>query len=250
MTGLRAAFNWSGGKDSALCLHRVLQSGQYTVVRLLTTVNDHYQRISMHGVRTALLEAQAASVGIPLTQIRLPEMPDMPTYESIMGEALAGMKRAGIEACIFGDIFLEDLRRYREQKLAEIGMEAVFPLWQIPTDQLVGEFINLGFKAVVVCVDDRYLDQSFAGREIDETFLRDLPSQVDPCGENGEFHSFVYDGPLFKAPVVFELGDLVHRHYTRSQQDRVEHPGQPDPDPFDTGFWYRDLVPVSTLEKT
>jgi len=244
----KAIFNWSGGKDSALCLHKVSALEGYGVSCLLTSVNEHYQRISMHGVRIELLEKQAAAIGIPLVKMLMPEMPDMKTYESIMAATLTRLKNEGAQACIFGDIFLEDLRQYRENKLAEMGLKAVFPLWKIPTNQLIREFIDLGFKAVVVCVDDHTLDQSFVGRVIDDSFLNDLPGTVDPCGENGEFHSFVYDGPLFKKPVEFERGEIVYRKYApnRSDDDAEYDCNSSDSDPFDHGFWYCDLLPGAT----
>jgi uncharacterized protein (TIGR00290 family) len=234
----QAVFNWSGGKDSSLCLHKVLASGEYEVTHLLTTVNSHYQRVSMHGVRVELLEQQAASIGIPLVKVLLPEMPDMPTYESIMRETLTGLKGQGAQTFIFGDIFLEDLRQYRIDKLAEMGLQAVFPIWKVPTDQLVREFIDLGFKAVIVCVDERHLDKSFAGRLIDQSFLDDLPPGVDPCGENGEFHSFVYDGPIFSRPIRFEPGEVVYRKYDPPKDSTG------DAEPVSYGFWYADLIPV------
>ena len=236
----KAVFNWSGGKDSSMCLHRTLSLGEYEISHLLTSVNEHYQRISMHGVRVELLRRQAASIGIPLVEMLTPETPDMPTYEAIVRETLTRLKAEGVEACIFGDIFLEDLRQYREDKLAEMDLRAVFPIWKIPTDQLVREFIGAGFKAVIVCTNDKYLDQSFAGREIDDAFLGDLPGNVDPCGENGEYHSFVYDGPIFREPVAFSLGEVIHRAYAPAPQS-----GDGGAAPtVDNGFWYCDLVPA------
>lgn len=238
MSGNKAVFNWSGGKDSAFALHRVLKAGEPHVSRLLTTVNESFDRVSMHGVRTELLERQAESVGIPLLKVMLPEMPDMSTYERIMEEKLRKLKAGGIDAAVFGDIFLADLRRYREDKLAGLGIKCVFPIWQVPTDRLIMEFIGLGFKAITVCVDEKHLDKSFVGRVIDEKFVRDLPPGVDPCGENGEFHSFVFDGPIFRNPVAYRTGEVVHRKYSR--QDESSSSGA---DPFDTGFWYCDLIP-------
>jgi uncharacterized protein (TIGR00290 family) len=245
MSKQNAVFNWSGGKDSSLCLHKVLASGEYNVTHLLTTVNAHYQRISMHGVRVELLEQQADSIGIPLVKVLLPEMPDMPTYESIMRETLVALKSGGAQNFIFGDIFLEDLRQYRIDKLAEMDLQAVFPIWKVPTDQLVREFIDLGFKAVIVCVNDRYLDRSFAGRTIDQSFLDDLPLGVDPCGENGEYHSFVYDGPIFSRPIAFDLGEVVYRKYTPPE---TSSDTTCDPGPLSNGFWYSDLVPAAVTE--
>jgi uncharacterized protein (TIGR00290 family) len=243
----KAIFNWSGGKDSALCLYEVLAQGDTDVSYLLTSINEQYQRISMHGVRIELLDQQAASIGIPLVKMLVPEMPDMAIYDALMASTLSGLKSQGMEVCIFGDIFLEDLRQYREGKLAEVGLQASFPLWKRPTDQLIREFIDLGFKAVIVCVNDRYLDRSFAGRVIDDSLIRDLPDNVDPCGENGEFHSFVYDGPIFNMPVNFMVGEIVYRKYSPPQTaDASQHErDSSSPDPFDDGFWYCDLLPTA-----
>jgi len=243
----QAIFNWSGGKDSALALYKVLQSGLYDVRELLTTVSEPYQRISMHGVRVDLLDRQAASLGLPCRKLSLPEMPTMEAYEQLMAAALQEQQNRGATAAIFGDIFLEDLRRYREDQLAKLGLQAVFPLWGLPTTELIREFIGLGFKTITTCVNDKYLDQSFVGRVIDEAFLRDLPARVDPCGENGEFHTFVFDGPLFRHPVPFEKGEIVYRQYapapkTDDSGDDCADRTDAAPSPFDHGFWYCDLV--------
>jgi uncharacterized protein (TIGR00290 family) len=240
-----AIFNWSGGKDSALALYKVLQSGQYHIQTLLTTVSEPYQRISMHGVRVELLDRQAASLGLPCCKLFLPEMPSMDAYEQLMSTTMQELKSQGAEVAIFGDIFLEDLRHYRESKLAETGWQAAFPLWGRPTDQLIREFLALGFKTITTCVNEKYLDQSFVGRVIDEEFLRDLPPNVDPCGENGEFHTFVFDGPLFREPISFEKGEIVHRAYTpapKADDSDYECGDGVDSKSFDTGFWYCDLM--------
>lgn len=241
-----AIFNWSGGKDSALALYKTLQSGHYAVQTLLTTVSEPYQRISMHGVRTSLLDKQAAALGLPCRKLLLPETPTMAAYEQLMASTMQELKSAGATASIFGDIFLEDLRQYRENKLAELDLQAVFPLWGVPTNELIHEFIGLGFKTITTCVNEKFLDQSFVGRVIDEDFLRDLPAGVDPCGENGEFHTFVFDGPLFRQPIPFEKGEIVHRKYTapaKTDPDADYECGDStDPSPFDTGFWYCDLL--------
>lgn len=243
----QAVFNWSGGKDSALALYKVLQGGHYDVRELLTTVSEPYRRISMHGVRVDLLDQQAASIGLPCRKLLLPETPTMEAYEQLMTNTLRELQSQGATASIFGDIFLEDLRRYREDQLAKLSLQAVFPLWGVPTAELMREFIGLGFKTITTCVNDKYLDQSFVGRVIDEDFLRDLPPHVDPCGENGEFHTFVFDGPLFKHPVAFEKGELVYRKYTpapKTDDAGYDCADRPDagPSPFDNGFWYCDLV--------
>ena len=241
-----AIFNWSGGKDSALALYKVRQAGHYDVQTLLTTVSTPCQRISMHGVRTALLERQAAALGLPCLQLLLPEMPSMATYEQLMGDTLRELQAAGATASIFGDIFLADLRQYREAKLAEVGLEAVFPLWGRPTGELIREFIGLGFRTITTCVNEQYLDRSFVGRVIDEDFLRDLPAGVDPCGENGEFHTFVFDGPLFSQPIAFEKGEVVYREHAAPAPvaaDSADYDCAPaDSSPATAGFWYCDLV--------
>jgi uncharacterized protein (TIGR00290 family) len=238
----KAVFNWSGGKDSAMALHKYLRQGNPEISCLLTTVNESFDRVSMHGVRTELMDRQAEILGFPLVKVMLPEMPDMSAYEIIMGRQMSKLREEGIHTAVFGDIFLEDLRKYREDKLSQLGIGCMFPIWKVPTKELVGEFIDLGFKAVTVCVDERFLDKSFVGREIDGDFLKDLPANVDPCGENGEFHSFVYDGPIFRKPVEFEKGRIVYRRYVR-QGGQPADDGYQSHDPFDTGFWYCDLMP-------
>lgn len=213
MDKIKAYMNWSGGKDSALCLYKILQTGKYDVSHLLTSVNAVHDRISMHGVRRSLLVAQAEAIGIPLTTIELPEQPDMTAYENAMMDKVNELKSAGSRTAIFGDIFLEDLRKYREEKLKEVGIECTFPLWKMDTKMLVKEFIALGFKSILVCVNEKYLDKSFCGRVIDESFLNDLPENVDPCGENGEFHSFVFEAPIFNKPIPFTKGEIVYKKY-------------------------------------
>ncbi|RSK47807.1 diphthine--ammonia ligase [Hymenobacter rigui] len=242
--------NWSGGKDSALALYHALRNPALHVTDLLTSVNAHYGRVSMHGVRVALLEEQARRIGLPLTKLELPEMPDMADYEARMRATLAPLQAQGIQRAIFGDIYLEDLRRYREQQLAGIGLVAEFPLWQRPNADLLREYLDLGFRAVVVCVNEKFLDRSFCGRELNADFLRDLPPGVDSCGENGEYHSFVFDAPYFSSPIPFELGDIVRRTYatpaaSSSTVCRSDDASETKPAPFDTGFWYCDLLPVA-----
>ena len=202
---------WSGGKDSALALHRLQQSSAWQVEALLTTVTEEYDRVSMHGVRRTLLEAQAGSLGLDLIRVDIPADCSNELYDERMLAALTECKARGIEHVAFGDLFLEDVRRYREERLAQVSMQAVFPLWGLDTGRLARDFVRQGFKAITTCVDLRVLDPSFAGREFDERFLADLPPGVDPCGENGEFHSFVYDGPNLRIPLMVEVGDRVER---------------------------------------
>ncbi|HTF22749.1 MAG TPA: diphthine--ammonia ligase [Candidatus Limnocylindria bacterium] len=204
-------FCWSGGKDSAMALHTLLQQKHFEVVALLTTVTEGYDRIAMHGVRRELLERQARSVGLPLQEVRIPPQCVNPVYEARMEEALHLFYDQGVRTVAFGDIFLEDLRAYREKNLARIGMAALFPLWQRDTRELIRFFHQQRFRAVAACIDTKVLDPSFAGRELDESFFRDLPPQADPCGENGEFHTFVFDGPIFQSPIPVRAGDVVNR---------------------------------------
>ncbi|WP_242583383.1 Dph6-related ATP pyrophosphatase [Hymenobacter telluris] len=239
-----ALMNWSGGKDSALALYHALRNPRFHVTDLLTSVNAHFQRVSMHGVRLELLAQQAQRIGLPLTKLELPEMPGMEDYERTMRATLAPLQAKGIRHSIFGDIFLEDLRQYREQQLASIGMEAVFPLWQRPSADLLREYLDLGFKAVVVCVNDKFLDASFCGRLLDADFLRDLPPGVDACGENGEYHSFVFDAPYFTSPIPFEYGEKVRRTYQPPANRQASCQQEDAPDPYAAGFWYCDLLPI------
>lgn len=240
----KALFNWSSGKDSALALYKILQNPEFEINCLLTSVNQQYQRISMHGVRVELLEQQAQSIGIPLEIMQIPEMPTMEVYENVMQQTLEKLKQRGITNSVFGDIFLEDLRKYREDKLASMGFEGIFPIWKIPTKELIQEFIALGFKTIVVCVNERYLDKSFVGRVIDQQFIDDLPDNVDVCGENGEFHTFSFDGPIFESPINFEIGEIVYRKYEKPKQDSSNTACDTnDSTAYDYGFWYCDLIP-------
>ena len=204
-------FVWSGGKDSAMALHSLLQDPQFEVAALLTTVTEGFERISMHGVRRELLRLQADSIGLPLTEVRIP--PECPNslYESRMAEASLRFRDRGIRHFAFGDIFLRDLRAYREKNLAQLDMLALFPIWDIDTRQLAARFIDHGFRAVTVCIDPKKLDASFAGRQLDASFFRDLPPGIDPCGENGEFHTFVFDGPIFRSPILVRTGQVEER---------------------------------------
>jgi len=215
-------FCWSGGKDSCMALHELRRDPLREVVALLTTVTEGFDRISMHGVRRILLERQAAALGLPLEIVTIPPKCVNTEYESRMEAMLLTWKAHGITEVAFGDIFLEDLREYRERNLARVGMKTLFPVWKQPTDKLVRDFIAQGFRALTVCVDPKILDESFVGREIDAEFLAALPAAADPCGENGEFHSFVYDGPGFSAPVKFTIGEKVLRD----------------------GFYFCDLLPA------
>lgn len=235
---MKAYINWSGGKDSSLCLYHSIQSGIHPEV-LLTSFNKTYDRISMHGVRRSLLEKQSKSLQIPLQTIELPEQPDMLEYEKEMERAVSSLKQNGFTHALFGDIFLEDLRKYREDQLKKLQIEPVFPIWKKDTTELIHEFIQLGFKAIIVCINSKHLDKSFCGRLIDESFINDYPSTADICGENGEYHSFVFNGPGFSHPIDFTKGEIVYKEYrtpTSTNKDCFTTPDE------HTGFYFCDLV--------
>ncbi len=236
-------FNWSSGKDSCMALYHVLEQNKYDISTLLTTVNKDYKRVSMHGLREELLDQQADSLGFLLKKIKFPAQVSMDSYNETMRGAVEELKKEQYTHCIFGDIFLEDLRGYRESQLNLVGIKGVFPLWNRNTKELLLEFITLGFKAITVCVNAKYLDETFCGRLLDEEFLKDLPAEVDPCGENGEFHTFVYDGPLFKHPIDFEIGEKVLRTYEPSKDDGDNCFVDDEEQHWDTAFWYCDLIP-------
>jgi uncharacterized protein (TIGR00290 family) len=204
-------FCWSGGKDSAIALDALLQCAEVRVTALLTTVTEGCERVSMHGVRRELLAQQARSIGLPLHEVRIPPECINPVYESRMEAALREHFNSGVRKVAFGDIFLEDLRAYREKNLARMGMMALFPIWKRDTRKLISSFQAQKFRSIAVCVDSRVLNPSFSGRELDDSFFKELPPNVDYCGENGEFHTFAFDGPVFKAPVHFEVGEKVNR---------------------------------------
>ncbi len=206
-------FNWSSGKDSALALYQLQQRGHHHIDRLLTTMNQHYNRVSMHGLRREVLEAQTASIGIPLDVIEVPEKPSMEAYNSLMETKTKELVSEGYTHAAFGDIFLEDLKQYREKMLATHNIQCIFPIWKRDTRELFMEFLELGFKTVIVCINNSKLDESFLGAELNEALLNKLPADVDPCGENGEFHTFCFDGPIFDYPIDFEIGDSVFRTY-------------------------------------
>ncbi|WP_422083064.1 ATP-binding protein [Ulvibacterium sp.] len=231
-------FNWSSGKDASLALYHLQKSENYHIDRLLTTVNSHHDRVSMHGLRRELLLEQVKEIGLPLNTIELPEEPTMEVYDTEMERAILKLYSEGYTHCGFGDIFLEDLRIYRETKLRPYDIQCCFPLWQRNTKEMITEFLDLGFKAVIIAINAELLDVSFAGREIDENFLKDLPSNVDPCGENGEFHTFCFDGPIFTNPVEFALGEKVYKEYKRPKEQDSCDAGH------SMGFWFSDLVPL------
>ena len=230
-------FNWSSGKDSALALYHLLQDERFTVDELITTVNSYYNRVSMHGLRKELLITQTNTLNIPASLIELPEMPSMEVYEQKMIETISRLKHNGFTHSAFGDIFLEDLRDYRDTQLAKQNIKAIYPLWKRDTKALLNEFLDLGFKTVIVCANSKYFDEDFVGSIIDKNFINNLPENVDPCGENGEFHTFCFDGPIFKKPIPFSVGEKVFREYdTPKTDDSVCSSNK-------YGVWYCDLIP-------
>lgn len=207
----RAAVSWSTGKDSAYALQKTLAEGKYDVIALLTTVTKTYNRVSMHGVRQDLLKEQSRVVGLPVIEAEIPSKSDNATYEASMAKATLKLKEMGVTHIVFGDIFLQDVREYRESKMRGTGIDPVFPLWGKNTRSLAGEIISSGIKARIVCLDPTKLERRFGGSEFDLDFLRNIPKEVDPCGENGEFHTLVYDAPFFKHPVSITNGESVDR---------------------------------------
>lgn len=241
----KAFFNWSTGKDSALALYKVLQNKEFEIGTLLTNLNGEFGRVSMHGLREELLDKQAELIGLPLQKIHFPGDVTMTLYDKIMKEAMEDILKADYKHAVFGDIFLEDLKAYRDKKLTEVGLEGVYPLWKQDTRKLLKEFLDLGFKAITVCVNAKLLDESFVGRVIDKQFIADLPEGVDVCGENGEFHTFVFDGPIFTKPVPFEVGEKVQKTYMSSSNDCKDdcYKEKKSQQSWDSKFWYCDLIP-------
>lgn len=229
MMSKKTVFNWSSGKDSAMALFHLQNDPNVKVSHLITTINKHHDRVTMHGTPVSLLKEQLRSLGLPYSLVELPESPSMEAYEVQIGNIMSSLKSNGIIYSAYGDIFLEDLKIYREKEMKKIGLECLFPIWKRSTTELIKEFIDLGFKAKIVCANDQ-LGTDFLGREIDYSFLSDLPVNIDPCGENGEFHTFCYDGPLFNSPIHFDLGEKVKRSYPNPVGDGT------------TDFWFVDLI--------
>ena len=217
-------FCWSGGKDSAISLYEIQRSQKYKIVSLLTTITEDYDRVSMHGVPRILIEQQAQSLGLPIQQVFISKACSNEEYESKMREILIKFQQNGVSSVVFGDVFLKEVRKYREDNLSKLGMTGLFPIWGRDTTELTRSFIALGFQAIITCVDARVLDKRFAGSIIDESFVTQLPANVDPGGENGEFHSFVFDGPIFRKKIAYTLGELVLRD----------------------SFYFCDLLPIKT----
>jgi uncharacterized protein (TIGR00290 family) len=208
---MKILVSWSSGKDSAWMLHVLRQDPALQIGGLLTTMNEHFDRVAMHAVRRRLLEAQADAAGVPLRTVPLPWPCTNEEYEARMRTAVGQAVADGFTCVAFGDLFLEDVRKYREEKLAGTGLAPLFPIWGIPTDELAARMVDTGLRSVLTCVNPKHLDRSFAGRQFDRTLLNDLPAGVDKCGERGEFHSFAWDGPMFKHPVSITVGEVVER---------------------------------------
>ncbi len=221
----KVLLSWSSGKDSAWALHVLRQQSEYEIAGLLTTINSAFDRVAMHSTRRALVEMQAAAAGLPLTVAPLPWPCSNEDYERIMKGVCDQVVAQGITAVAFGDLFLADVRAYRERQLKDTGLEPLFPLWQAPTGELAHEMVRSGLRAKLVCVDPKKLAPEFAGRDFDEQLLSDLPAGVDPCGENGEFHSFVHAGPMFDRKIPVVPGECVQRD----------------------GFWFCDVLPAQAV---
>jgi uncharacterized protein (TIGR00290 family) len=234
----KVTISWSGGKDSAFALYKILTSGEYHVVDLHTTLNEETRRVGLHGVHEALIEQQAESLGLPLTKLYLPASEDHAAYKKLMTAYYKQSTRRGVEHVVFGDIFLEDLRQFREQLLENTSLTSLYPLWKIDTQKLLNDFIAVGFKTVICSADADKFSKDQVGRTIDTTFAENLRPGVDPCGENGEYHTLVYDGPIFKKPLPFETGEVVEKQYSfqmtnaQGKNERVEK-----------SFWFQDLLP-------
>jgi uncharacterized protein (TIGR00290 family) len=218
----KTILSWSGGKDSAIAFEELSRDARYEITSLLTTITEGYNRVSMHGVRACLLEQQARALGVPLMKVIVRQAVSNDQYEAQMREVLTRAQADGITAVAFGDIFLEDIRRYREEKLLQLGMKSVFPIWKRDTRELAANFIKAGYHAILTCLDSKHLGSSFVGRSFGESLLADLPPGVDPCGENGEFHTFVHAGPIFRKSIPVRRGEVVLR---------------------ENRFWYCDLIP-------
>ncbi|MBA3827648.1 MAG: adenine nucleotide alpha hydrolase [Taibaiella sp.] len=229
---VNTVLNWSSGKDAALAYHLLKDGGKYHVSTLLTTLNVEHDRVFMHGLREQLLDMQAERMKLPINKVKLPPSPDDSLYKEAMKNVLTMLKKLGVTVAAFGDIFLEDLKLYREEQLSQAGMKATFPLWKMDTKELISIITEKGIEAIIVCVNERCLGKEYLGRKIDAAFLEGLPPDVDPCGENGEFHTFVYNAPYFSAPIRIKQGEIVYRNYATEGST------------WDTGFYFLDILPA------
>jgi uncharacterized protein (TIGR00290 family) len=229
----KVVMNWSSGKDASLAYFSLLQDSKYQVTHLLTTLSDEHSRVFMHGVREQLLDLQAERMKLPLVKVKLPASPDDSLYRNAMQHAMETLKDQGVTVAAYGDIFLEDLKKYREDQLAQVGITGLFPLWKRDTTELVHAIEQAGIEAVVVCVNEKFLGKEFLGKKINAEFLSSLPSNVDPCGENGEFHTFVYNAPFFSSLIPITTGEIVHKKYAPTEDDKQG---------WDTGFYFMDVT--------
>jgi uncharacterized protein (TIGR00290 family) len=244
----KITISWSGGKDSAFALYRILLSGEYKVIHLHTVFSEDHHRVALHGVHESLIEQQARILKLPLVKLYLPSSENHEAYKELIKSFYRQCAKQGIEAVVFGDIFLEDLRIFRESMLRESGLHGIFPLWKADSKMLMDDFLNSGFKTVVCSANAKYFQKESLGKTIDEFFLKTLPPSVDPCGENGEFHTFVYDGPLFHEPVAHRLGKVISKHY-----DFNVTSGDGSIERQHTEFFFRELLaaePVSAPKKS
>lgn len=229
----KAFLNWSSGKDSAFVLYVIQKQSKYNIIKLFTTLNTQTQRVSMHGLSLEVLQRQVLATGLELDIMYYDSSISMDSYQHKMHQKMLDFKREGVFYSLYGDILLEDLRDYRENQLAKVGITGIFPLWKRNSKELLLEMIDAGLKTIIICVNQAYLDKSFLGRVIDRQFLDDLPNHVDPCGENGEYHSFAFDGPMFKYPVKFSIGKTVFKSYDNPQNDK---------DLQNYGFWFLEIL--------
>jgi len=231
--------SWSGGKDSMMALYKANQQTIYEIASLLSNIDTDHKQVQMHGVGEELIVQQAASLHIPLDRMYVPFQPDIKAYEQAFSQQMIAYQQQGIQTGIFGDLFLEDLKTYRESQLQSYGMEARFPLWKYDTRQLIREFIDLGFKAVIVCADAEKLPKDTVGSIIDLQWLDQLPTQIDPCGENGEFHTFVFDGPMFQFPISYHIQNVYNRTYARPSNTQKPNKASKAED---MSFWMCDIT--------
>lgn len=233
MPKIKTYFNWSSGKDAALALYYLQHNSKYKVSKLVTSINSYYNRVSMHGLRQNMLQKQADAIQLPLQLIELPKDTSMAIYDEIVGRSINKLKEEGYTHAAFGDIFLEDLKAYRDRQLGKVGIQGVYPLWKRNTKELMLEFLNLGFKALIICADAKYFDKNIVGQIITKDLIESLPQAVDVCGENGEFHTFCFDGPIFKERVNYSLGEITYKEYPSPVADSKAN----------SGFWYIDILP-------
>jgi uncharacterized protein (TIGR00290 family) len=237
----KVTISWSGGKDSALALHRILRSGEFEICHLHTVIDAGTKRVGLHGVREALIEKQAKALGLKLVKLYLPASNDHHTYEQLMCAFYNQCFNEGIQGVVFGDIFLEDLKNFRERMLRAASLDGIFPLWKEDSRMLINEFISLRFKTMICSANAAFFQSSEVGKIIDLAFINDLPLLVDPCGENGEFHTFVFDGPVFAKPVLLKKGEVVKKDY----HYRITLPDGTVQD-TDSSFWFQELSPIDS----